>query len=526
MISTPKTPGVYITELNAFSNSVAPIATAVPAFIGYTPRADYRGASYYNKAVKITSFAEFQAYFLLDNPPPPAEPARQYSPAYHLVAQNAQPDSGQFVLIGGTYYSIVPDPSTVYYLYNSIRLFYQNGGGDAYVVAVGAYGAPSHRPASDASAPVVNPNVHLVDLQRGLSVLLKEAEPTLYICPEATLLTVADNGTLMRGMLEQAEQMGTALCVFDIIGADKPDPVHYTQDIQTFRGNVGQNGLSYGACYYPFIGTHVMQPAEMDFTQLFGGDTAQLAALINPPAAPNVAVAALLDMILTPPAQAMSNSQLQAGLLNASQSYRTIIEKVLECANVLPPSGAMAGVYAASDNSGGVWSAPANRGIVGAVSLPIQLSDAQQEDLNIDADSGKSVNAIRSFKGAGILIWGARTLDGNSQDWRYIPVRRTMIFLEQSIKLAAQPYVFQPNTADTWGAVKAMITSFLTGIWKAGGLRGATPDEAFHVSVGLGSTMTPEDLLDGYLRISVQVAVMRPAEFLTIAIVQEQAKSD
>ncbi|WP_342649567.1 phage tail sheath C-terminal domain-containing protein [Pseudomonas sp. REB1044] len=190
------------------------------------------------------------------------------------------------------------------------------------------------------------------------------------------------------------------------------------------------------------------------------------------------------------------------------------------------PSGAMAGVYAANDNLEGVWSAPANRGIVGAVSLPIQLSDAQQDGLNIDADSGKSVNAIRSFKGAGILIWGTRTLDGNSQDWRYIPVRRTMIFLEQSIKLAAQPYVFQPNTVDTWGAVKAMITSFLTDLWKAGGLQGATPDEAFHVSVGLGSTMTPEDLLDGYLRISVQVAVMRPAEFLTIAIVQEQAKSD
>lgn len=525
MASTYATPGVYINELNAFPNSVVPVATAVPAFIGYTPRADYQGKSYYNKAVKISSFVEFQAYFMLDNPPPPADPARQYSPEYYLVAQKEQPTSGDYLTIGGAYYSVLPDPNTIYYLYNSIRLFYQNGGGDAYIVAVGPYGPPSKKPASDPAAPLVNPNVQLTDLQRGLNLLLNEPEPTLYICPEATLLSVADNGTLMQGMLLQAESMGTALCVFDIIGGANPDPIQYTQDIQTFRNNTGNNGLKYGASYYPFIGTTIMQSADIDFTNLFGGDTTQLAALINPPAAPNAAAGTLLGMIQKPPANPMSNSQLQGALLNASPIYSQIVNHVLECANVLPPSGAMAGVYTVNDNMNGVWSAPANMSIVGAVSLPIRLSDAQQENLNIDAVSGKSVNAIRFFNGQGILIWGARTLDGNSQDWRYVPVRRTMTFLEQSIKLAARAYVFEPNTANTWAAVKAMITSFLTDIWKQGGLQGAAPADAFQVSVGLGSTMTADDLLNGYMRVTVLVATVKPAEFIVITFQQEQAKT-
>ncbi|OUM06836.1 phage tail protein [Pseudomonas syringae] len=525
MASNYSTPGVYINEVNGFANSVVPIATAVPAFIGYTPKADYKGKSYYNKPQKISSFMEFQAFFMLDDLPAPADPARQYSPEYYLVQQKDLPTSGEYLMLNNQYYSILPDPNTLYYLYNSVRLFYQNGGGDAYIVAVGPYGPPSKKPATDPAAPVVNPNVQLADLQRGLALLQNEPEPTMYICPEATLLSVADNGTLMQSMLLQAEEMGTAMCVFDIIGGANPDPILYTQDIQTFRNSTGNTGLKYGASYYPFIGTTIMQASDIDFTNLFGGDTTQLGPLLNPPSAPNPAVATLLGMIQKPPANPMSNSQLQAALLIASPVYQQIVNHVLSSANTLPPSGAIAGVYTVNDNTNGVWGAPANVGIVGAASLPIRLSDSQQEPLNIDAVSGKSVNAIRFFNGQGILIWGARTLDGNSQDWRYVPVRRTMTYLEQSVKLAAREYVFSPNTANTWSAVKSMITSFLMGVWAQGGLQGASPADAFQVNVGLGSTMTADDLLNGYMRVSVLVATVKPAEFLVITFQQEQAKS-
>lgn len=526
MSTTFSTPGVYINEVNGFPNSVVPIATAVPAFVGYTPQAAYQGVSYYNRPFKITSFAEFQAIFMLPDPPPPADPAKQYSPEYYLVAQKEQPTSGQYMYLNGQYYSILPDPNTMYYLYNSVRMFYQNGGGDAYIVAVGTYGPASQKPMTDPSVPVVNPNVQLTDLQRGLALLQKETEPTMYICPEATLLSLADNSTLMESMLLQAEQMQTAVCIFDIIGGANPDPILYTNDIQNFRNSTGSAGLKYGISYYPFIGTTIMQSSDIDFTNLFGGDTKQLSAVLNPPAAPNPTAAKIIGMIENPPAtNAMSNSQLQAALLVASPTYQQIVNNVLTSANLQPPSASMAGVYTINDNQEGVWNSPANTSIVGAVSLPIKLNDGDQENLNIDAVSGKSVNAIRFFNGQGILVWGARTLDGNSQDWRYISVRRTMTYLEQSIKLAARAYVFSPNDANTWGAVKSMISSFLTDVWKQGGLQGATAAAAFTVNVGLGSTMTSDDLLNGYMRISVGVAVVRPAEFIVITFQQQQATS-
>lgn len=138
---------------------------------------------------------------------------------------------------------------------------------------------------------------------------------------------------------------------------------------------------------------------------------------------------------------------------------------------------------------------------------------------------GKSINAIRSFIGEGVLVWGARTLDGNSLNWRYISVRRTMIMLEESCRLAAKAMVFEPNVANTWVTIKSMIQNFLTGIWKRGGLAGEVPDDAFSVHVGLGETMSPEDILEGILRVSVLVAISRPAEFIEITFQQQMQKS-
>ena len=523
--SNIKTPGVYIDEINGFPNSVVPIATAVPAFIGYTPRAEYEGKSYFNKPVKITSFEEFQAFFMLPDPPSPASPVQQYSPRYDLVPQKEQPTAGGYMTINGTYYSILPDPGSLYYLYNSIRLFYENGGGEAFVVSVGGYGEPTGKTADSPGTRVVNPNVKLGDLQGGLALLREESEPTMYICPEATLLSVADNGTLMQSMLTQAAEMQTTVCIFDVIGGAAPDPILYTNDIETFRANTGDTGLDHGVCYYPFVGTTIMQWGELDFTNLFGGDVKQLEPLINPPSAPNPAAEKIIRQIEQPPENPLTNSQLNDALSNASGIYKQIMTQVLAMANMLPPSGGMAGVYTVNDNNLGVWHTPANVSMVGVTTLPIYLNSVQQESLNVDALSGKSINAIRFFNGQGILIWGGRTLDGNSQDWRYVSVRRTVTFLEQSIKAAARAYVFEPNNANTWAAVKSMISSFLKTVWTQGGLQGATAADAFQVDVGLGSTMTAEDLLNGIMRVTAKVAVVRPAEFIVITFEQQQASS-
>lgn len=523
-LSTIKTPGVYIDAVNAFPNSVVPVATSVPAFVGYTPQASYEGKSYTNVPMRISSFAQFQAIFCYPDPAAPAAAAKQYSPQYYLVAQKSQPDKGDSIEIEGTYYSILPDPNTIYYLYNSIRLFYENGGGDAYIVSVGIYG-PASGKSITLGEQIVNPNVQLDQLLKGLETLKAEQDPTMYICPEATLLSVDNNSTLMQAMLSQCAEMGTAISILDIIGARNPDPVLYTEDIKTFRNSTGANDLKYGAAYYPFVGTTIMQNSDLDYTNLFGGDLKQLEPLLNPADNPNAAVETIINTIQNPKGTPLTVGQGNNALVNASKTYSSIMKQVLSDANMLPPSGGMAGVMTTVAANQGVWHAPANTSIVGAVSLPIKLSDAQQGDLNVDAVSGKSVNAIRFFNGQGILIWGARTLDGNSLDWKYISVRRTMTFLEQSCKVAARAYVFQPNDKNTWESVKAMISSFLTTVWKEGGLQGATAADAFSVECGLGTTMTPQDISNGFMRVSIKVAVTHPAEFIVITLEQEMAKS-
>ena len=129
--------------------------------------------------------------------------------------------------------------------------------------------------------------------------------------------------------------------------------------------------------------------------------------------------------------------------------------------NVLPPGPAMAGVYALNDALRGVWSAPANVGLVSVIRTTVAITDKMQHDLNMPID-GLAINAIRDFVGRGILVWGARTLDGNSGDWRYIQVRRMTIYIRQSVELALNKFAFAPNAAPTWAAVTAMIGSFLT----------------------------------------------------------------
>lgn len=519
-----RTPGVYINEENAFGHSVVPVGTAIPAFIGYTPQATYEGKSYTNIPFKITSFQEFQAVFCYPDPAPPAPPAKQYSPQYYLVKQKSQPTKGDYQLINGDFYSILPDPSTIYYLYNSIRLFYENGGGDAYIVSVGTYGSPSGNP-TEVGAQIANPNVKLKELQGGLDKLKNEQEPTMYICPEATLLSVSDNGTLMQSMLVQAQTMQTAICVFDIIKGNDPDPILWTEDIETFRNNTGANGLDYGTAYYPFVGTIVVQPDEIDYTNLFGGKVKELDSIFNPPGNPNEQFGSILDNIADPKGKPLTVTQYNNALINSSKDYANTLKHCLAQVNLLPPSGGMAGIMTVNDNQHGVWNTPANTSMVGVSSLPIRLSDSQQANLNVDAVSGKSINAIRFFNGLGILVWGGRTLDGNSQDWRYLSVRRTMIFIEQSCKLAAQAFVFSPNTKNTWEAVKVMIGSFLTDVWKQGGLQGASASDAFSVECGLGVTMTSEDILNGFMNVTIKVALVRPAEFIVLTFQQQMAST-
>ncbi|MEY8862981.1 phage tail sheath C-terminal domain-containing protein [Tenacibaculum singaporense] len=199
-----------------------------------------------------------------------------------------------------------------------------------------------------------------------------------------------------------------------------------------------------------------------------------------------------------------------------NETYNLILTEIGNLPLVLPPSSAMAGVYARVDSDRGVWKAPANVGLTYVMEPTVKVSHEDQQNLNVDTVAGKSINAIRSFVGKGNLVWGARTLAGNDNEWRYVSVRRFFNMAEESIKKASEQFVFEPNDKNTWVRVKAMIDNFLTQQWRAGALAGPTPEKAFYVSVGLGETMTAQDVLEGNMIIEIGMAVVRPAEFIIL----------
>jgi phage tail sheath protein FI len=179
---------------------------------------------------------------------------------------------------------------------------------------------------------------------------------------------------------------------------------------------------------------------------------------------------------------------------------------------LVPPSGHIAGVWNRSDDTRGVWKAPANEELSGALGLERQVSDVEQGGLN---DAG--VNAIRAFRGRGIRVWGARTL--NAEDWRYINVRRLFNYVEESIKDGTAWVVFEPNEEQLWQRIRRTISAFLIGLWRDGALVGAKPELAFYVKCD--EETNPEDLQDkGIVTIEVGIAPAKPAEFVVFKIQQ------
>jgi len=216
---------------------------------------------------------------------------------------------------------------------------------------------------------------------------------------------------------------------------------------------------------------------------------------------------------------------LEQQVTSSSAVYANIKAAVKNAGIIVPPGGAMAGIYAAVDSTRGVWKAPANVSLNTVIGPCVNIDDDMQGDLNIDTNSGKSVNAIRAFTGKGTIVWGARTLDGNSNDFRYISVRRFYIMVEESVKNATMQFVFEPNDGNTWVRVRAMIENYLTNLWRLGALAGSKPEQAFYVKAGLGQTMTFDDILNGKMIVEIGMAPVRPAEFIILrsSQIQQQA---
>lgn len=481
------TPGVYIEEKSAFSNSVVAVATAVPAFIGYTEKAKAGKRDLTNTPLRITSLVEYLNFF------------------------GGAPKTTFSVSASG---ELAVDASSNYNLYRSLQLFFANGGGAAYIISVGGYGNG-----------VKAGEIIGAETGGGIQTLLKETEPTLVVVPDAVLLGAGDCSSVQQAMLKHCgADTRSRFAILDVHNGSQKRTLLDDDVVTAARGAYGNNFLDFGASYYPYLNTTVVSADDVDYTNV--SNTAGLVDLLNAEVDSNVEAGFYKSekgALIKAEIAKIANG-FDAGVANilkaVSPAYNELLADMVGKLNVLPPSGAIAGIYALVDSSVGVFKAPANVSVSSVVAPTVNLTSAEQEDLNLPL-SGKAINAVRPFVGKGTLVWGARTLDGNSQDWRYINVRRTMIMLEQSIKFAAEPFVFRPNDANTWIAIRSMIGSFLRSQWQSGALVGASEDEAFQVECGLGSTMTPQDILDGYMKISVKVAISRPAEFIVITFQQK-----
>ena len=637
------TPGVYIEEVNAFPGSVVEVATAIPAFIGYTEKASRNGKSLEDQPVRITSIAEYHNLF-----------GGAFFPKFTLNPTVPGQTDNYKITIEKTELAInYQQKNLMYMLYRGLQLFFNNGGGACYIVSIGKYGT--------------NVDIKQEALESGLIPLLKEQEPTMIVVPDAVKLAADECYTLYKKVLAHCSKMQNRVAILDVYRGDEVRVVDYSDPnvdiITNFRESVGSEFLNYATAYYPWLNTNIISKGEItfenidkklldllpktetaaialvnefptddagflmhlkkdkadDFTKALEIDSEKAAKLTTPPTfpavpdevkkpkkaeAPKIVVTkpepeltdpgplsddltpdeiaqhkedtvkfeeytdklnafkkyeaeklaydlqvsyetyledlktyftslnTLLDdnkltqlKSLLPDYKKNKNRNYHQGLVATSPTYNQLLDEIRTFANILPPSAAMAGIYTMVDNNRGVWKSPANVSLNSVLKPTANITHDEQENLNVDAISGKSINAIRTFPGIGTLVWGGRTLDGNSLDWKYINVRRTMIMLEQSIKLALRSYVFEPNDANTWVSVKSMIVNFLTEKWKQGALAGASPDDAFEVQVGLGVTMTGLDILEGKMLVSVKLAIVRPAEFIVVTFEQQMQKS-
>lgn len=532
-----RTPGVYITELPAFPPSIVGVDTAVPAFIGYTEKAEIGGMPSYLQPIKIDSMADFEEVFgkpfkplyeikqvLSPKPtgsddydfkvvdPTGSSPEEKYyklTSKEPLIITNALDEDADF---GIARFNPKPVLSR-YNLYNSMQLYYANGGGPCYVVSVGNYSS----------------TVDKAGLEEGLAAIETQYGPTMLVIPDAVLLpSESDFSDVVAKMLDQCKKLQDRVAIIDVYDTLKvTKKSELAGVVEKFRTAVGEKALDYGMAYFPFLYTTIgsdevdYQNVDTDSFTLFKNILYWEALNLYPAEKADLIKKNYIDKMEPYPIGTKDDVKKLDQNVQAAVPLLTEIEgDIIDQNSVLPPSAAMAGVYKYNDVTNGVWNAPANISLTSVTAPTYLVSADEQADLNVPLD-GKAIDAIREFVGRGSVVWGARTLDGNSNDYRYIQVRRTLIYIEQSIKNALNQFVFAPNNGATWSTVVAMCSSFLQGVWSAGGLLGATPGEAFSVTCGLGSTMTATDILEGYMRVQVVLQMVRPAEFIELTFQQK-----
>lgn len=448
--------------------------TAVPAFIGYTQIAKKEVENDLDLTPHlIHSLPEFEQHF-----------GRMPSEKITVTVEDVVRKKGtkEHLVLRKIAASIQTySPHLFWY---QLQLYFANGGGPCYIISVGR----------------TTGSIHAHDLLQGLQAAQQQEGITLLVFPEGgAMQNPAELYSLYNAAMQQAAEKKDRFVICDVSNQPVPDGNEVTFFRKMITGGAAA-GLRYGAAYYPFLKTSIPVYYTDDAVEIVHQLQLQEAGRTNP------IVAGPLHGLT------MSNVQVKESIdaVSAIQQFEVI----------LPPACAVAGLYNLVDSSHGVWKAPANVSLNSVLAPTKTISNDENAELNVPID-GKSINAIRLFSGKGVLVWGSRTLDSNSNEWRYIPVRRTCIMIETAISLALQQFVFEPNDTNTWINIQALIENYLMMLWRQGALQGSKPEHAFAVQIGLGKTMTNEDLLEGMLRVIVMLAIVRPAEFIVLSFQQK-----
>lgn len=546
-MATYRTPDVYIEEISTLPPSVAEVSTAIPAFLGYTESVtDADGNDLTFVPTRINTLLDYTALFGGPN----------------TIQFNATATADNQLI------SLTKDASDQQHnLYYSLDHYFKNGGGSCYIVSLGKYKVKALTDFEKGLAALEKED-ELTLIVLSEATTLSAPKDYYDLCQAALdqceklkdrfciqdVLNSDTKATAFRGGVTNNLKYGAAY--FPFLNTSINYRYEETDIKISWNGAVSSpvtKTFTYANAVIKLVYTGAANAAPTvevlggtgDVAFSVAGDKLTISNLgTSGKVGSTVATAwaawadaatsgftlTVLDpagkltaMTVTPltadpvvPASTSGSKTLKDIRDTNTSLYNAIKTEMTKQRVTLPPSPAVAGVYATVDRTRGVWKAPANVGLNSVISPAVKISAEDQDLLNIDTEGGKSVNAIRSFVGKGTLIWGARTLAGNDNEWRYVPVRRLFNMIEESSKKASAFAVFEPNDASTWLKVKGMLDSYLYGLWQQGALAGSKPEAAYYVHVGLGKTMTTQDILEGRMIIEVGIAAVRPAEFIIL----------
>lgn len=573
-----KTPGVYIEEVSLIPPSVAEVETAIPAFIGYTKMAkDSRGDSLENRPVRIVSLLEYEHFFggpnvrrfqvqLTDAPPympvqltpSPVFPYRLYEamqlffangggPCYVVSVGNydrENPDIAYTPLEKGLNAVAEVDEVTLLVVPEAIDL----DKADYYKLYQAMLGQ-CHDLMDRFAILDVRSDEEIADFRTGLGTSCLQYGAAYYpslrtsirfgVAEEEIVFTHgADDAfdqldmkglKLLYAVLNQRAEIVKAKAAVETGVTEGTKDITKDQKLQFYQETLGAARRLTASAKLAAI---TSQKEAIKTAVKDAGDAIEAVFFADPESKTKAELDAAMGVVDTQTANLVTETDKAVTEVNGlteipaarnanilkyyTPSLEIAVKKMIGGLHVvMPPSPAVAGLYARVDASRGVWKAPANESLNMVIGPTVKVAHEEQRDLNVHS-SGKSINAIRAFTGKGTLVWGARTLDGNDNEWRYVSVRRLFNMVEESVKKAIEPFVFEPNDVNTWVMVKSMIESYLTNLWRAGALIGATPEDAFYIHVGLGETMTDMDVLEGRMIVEIGLAAVRPAEFIIL----------